>query len=347
MALVKVIVPSYGYAHHLRDCVASVISQEGVETRVLVVDDCSPDDTEAVAGALAAADGRVEYMKNPENLGLIGTANRGLEWAADGDFTVLLSADDLLAPGALGRAARLMEARPEVSFVYGHAPNFASNDELPGAGSRWGDKVWGGRDWIRRRCRIGTNCIASPEVVVRTAAQTAAGPYSAANKNTSDLNMWLRLAELGQVGYVVGAAQAYYRVHEGSMFRTMLSDAGGLTTDLRERLGAFENFFAHSSLPAAEVAELRTLLARALGGEALWEAGRAHDRGDPEAVDALLAFVAEEFPGDADLPGRADFRLRRALGPRASGHFPPFLAARATHRARGHLRWVRWRYAGV
>ena len=76
MALVKVIVPSYGYAHHLRDCVASVVSQEVVQTRVLIVDDCSPDDTEAAAAALVAADERVEYMKNPENLGLIGTANR-------------------------------------------------------------------------------------------------------------------------------------------------------------------------------------------------------------------------------------------------------------------------------
>jgi hypothetical protein len=347
MALVKVIVPSYGYAHHLRDCVASVVSQAGVETRVLIVDDCSPDDTAAVAAEIVAGDARVEYLKNPENLGLIGTANRGLEWAADGDYTVLLSADDLLAPGALGRATRLMEARPEVSFVYGHAPDFATNDALPDAGSHWGNKVWRGSDWIRRRCRVGINCIASPEVVVRTTAQNAAGPYSTANKNTSDLHMWLRLAGLGDVGYVIGAAQAYYRIHEGSMFRTMLSDWGGLTMDLRERLGAFGQYLAGSGLPAAEIAELEALVARAIGGEALWEAGRHYDRGEFEAANALSAFVGEEFPDRDDLPGRADLRLRRALGPDASGRFPPFLAARAMHRARGHLRWVRWRYAGV
>jgi len=39
--------------------VASVLSQDGVDVRVLIVDDCSPDDTPAVAGRLAAADAQV------------------------------------------------------------------------------------------------------------------------------------------------------------------------------------------------------------------------------------------------------------------------------------------------
>ena len=86
MALVKVIVPCYGYAHHLRDCVASIVDQDGVEARVLVLDDCSPDDTEAIGSRLAAADGAGRIPTNERNLGLIATANRGLEWAADGDY---------------------------------------------------------------------------------------------------------------------------------------------------------------------------------------------------------------------------------------------------------------------
>ena len=97
---VSVIVPCYGYADVLEGCVASVLAQEGVDVRVLIADDCSPDDTPLVGRRLAESDGRVTYRRNAENQGLIATANAGLAWA-DGDYVVLLSADDLLVPGSL------------------------------------------------------------------------------------------------------------------------------------------------------------------------------------------------------------------------------------------------------
>ena len=96
---VSVIVPCYRYADVLEGCVSSILEQEDVDVRVLILDDCSPDDTPAVASRLAAADPRVEYRRNEQNLGLIGTANAGLQWA-DGDYVVLISADDVLVPGA-------------------------------------------------------------------------------------------------------------------------------------------------------------------------------------------------------------------------------------------------------
>ena len=52
-----------------------------------------------VGDALARADGRVEFRRHDRNRGHIATYNEGLAWAR-GDYTVLLSADDLLAGGA-------------------------------------------------------------------------------------------------------------------------------------------------------------------------------------------------------------------------------------------------------
>ena len=42
-----------------------------------------------------------------------------------GDYVVLLSADDLLAPGSLSRATALMEAHPSIGFAYGHVETFS------------------------------------------------------------------------------------------------------------------------------------------------------------------------------------------------------------------------------
>ena len=59
MPVVKVIVPCYNYAAYLGECVASILDQDGVEVRVLIVDDCSPDATPEVGRRLAAEDERV------------------------------------------------------------------------------------------------------------------------------------------------------------------------------------------------------------------------------------------------------------------------------------------------
>src|ERR1700676_2500929 len=99
MSQVDVIVPCYQYGHFLRDCVASVLAQEAVELRVLVLDDASADDTAAIGAELAASDRRVEFRRHAVNQGHIATYNEGLDWAS-GDYTLLLDADDLLTPGA-------------------------------------------------------------------------------------------------------------------------------------------------------------------------------------------------------------------------------------------------------
>src|SRR5437763_11679365 len=127
MSRVDVVIPCYKYAHYLRGCGESVLTQEGVEVRVLILDDASPDNTPEVAGELARRDGRVEYRRHAVNRGHIDTYNEGLlEWAS-GDYALLISADDLLAPGALGRAARVMDEHPEVGFTHGRQAFFTTD----------------------------------------------------------------------------------------------------------------------------------------------------------------------------------------------------------------------------
>ena len=103
MASVDVVIPCYNYGHFLRSCVGSVLSQAGVEVRALVIDDQSSDSSQAVGEELAAADPRVHFRRHAVNRGHIATYNEGLlEWAS-ADYCLLLSADDLLVPGARAR----------------------------------------------------------------------------------------------------------------------------------------------------------------------------------------------------------------------------------------------------
>ncbi len=347
LPLVKAIVPCYGYAHLLEGCVRSVLDDQGaVDVRVLIVDDESPDDTAAV-GQRLAADPRVTYRRNAQNLGLIGTANVGLEWAEDSDYVILISADDRLTPGSIGRAVAVMEEHPEVGLVYGHAQYFEDDSDLPEVRTRErGVRVQKGRDWINLRCRSGHSCISSPEAIVRTSVQRRVGYYDPECTHCSDLNMWLRIAAVSDVGYVKGATQAYYRVHADSMLRSMLGSEGGEVADLGERRTAFENFFDRVGGSVQGAGELRDTAQRTLARQALWKASRAYDKGEASGdgekqVEGLVDFALATSTDARQLPEWWGMRLRRRIGSGRSLVFVPFLVTGAAHRVRvsyGHWR---------
>ncbi|MDA0166943.1 glycosyltransferase [Solirubrobacter ginsenosidimutans] len=344
---VSVIVPSYNYGHVVSGCVASVLSQEGVDVRVLVIDDCSSDQT-VVVGERLAQDDRVEFRRHAVNQGLHATANEGLAWA-DGDYVVLLSADDFLAPGALHRAVSVMEEHPNVGMVYGRAPYFSEDSApSPDVGVWRGTDVWKGRDWIELRCRSAHNCISSPEVVVRTSVHREIGVYDPVCHHASDLHMWLRVAAVSDIAYVRGIDQARYRVHADSMLR---SDAGPMI-DLQQRRLAFDRFFEIAGDHVPDAAELHTFARRALARQALWRASRAYDRGLVSGSGAfpvreLIDFALDVYPGARELREWQGLRARRRLGEGRSRWFPLFVATGAGHRLRGHYERIRRERAGV
>jgi hypothetical protein len=347
--LVKVIIPCYGYADSLEACVATVLDQPAVDVKVLIIDDASPDETPAVGTTLATSDGRVGYRRHGENKGLIATANEGLEWARDSDYVVLLSADDLLVPGSLGRAASVMERSPNIGMVYGRAPYWHTGRPLPSTRGRWlGTTVWPGERWIRIRCRSAHNCISSPEVVVRTSVHRRAGTYDPRCYHTSDLNMWLRIAAISDVAFIKGAPQAIYRIHGDSMLRSNPDPM----VDLTERRKAFDFFFASSGQLLKDSDHLRAMAGRALARQALWIASRAVDTGLVEgqgavAVDDLVAFALDVCPDANRLREWRGYRIRRALGSGRSQWFVPFIVTGAAHRALFHARRIRGMAMGL
>ena len=347
MSSVSVVIPCYNYGHFLEDAVTSVLDdQEGVDVRVLIIDDASPDDSAEMARKIAARDSRVEVIVHATNKRNIATYNEGLlEWA-DGDYCVLMSADDRLTPGALRRARDLLDAHPSVGFVYGHSLWIMDGAPLPVARARVrGWSVWAGQWWLERRFRDAENPITSPEVVVRTSLQRRVGGYDARLPHAADMEMWMRLAANADVGFIRGVDQAYYRLHEQNMRKAF--DA---LMDLRERRLVFETILQRYGESLSEARRLPGLVRRALGREALWAAGRAYHRGSSEetsSVDELLAFAVDCWPGASRLPLYRTLELRKSVGPRAMLCAQPFIdSAVFTRRAQWWLRRRSWKYRG-
>jgi glycosyltransferase involved in cell wall biosynthesis len=309
---VDIVIPCYKYGHFLRSCVESVLAQQGVSVRILVIDDASPDDTSEVAQDLAASNRTVEFRRHDINMGHIATYNEGLISWSTADYVVLLSADDLLAPGALKRAVDIMEADKGIGMVYGRTLHFQQESELPKGREGTSDfDYFSGDSWLELRCRAGHNVISSPEVVVRGCVQRMVGGYRPELPHSGDLEMWLRIAAVSNIAYVRDV-QAYYRVHFDSMQRTQFQSS---LTDLIHRKAAFDHFFdRHGFL--TDTAIWKTTVNRTLAREALWDACRAYDRNrlDQVRTDELLRFAADTYPRFSSLPEFASLRRRQRLG---------------------------------
>ncbi|MBV9448234.1 MAG: glycosyltransferase [Streptosporangiaceae bacterium] len=345
MTTVSVVIPCYNYGHYLEDTITSVLDeQKGVDVRVLIIDDASPDGSAEVARKIAARDSRVEVIAHATNKGHIATYNEGLlEWA-DGDYTVLISADDRFTPGALGRARDLLDARPDVGFVYGHPLWFKNGAPLPKARTEpQGWSVWPGHWWLERRFHSIHNLISTQTVVVRTSLQRRVGGYDPQLPHAGDMEMWMRLAANADVGYLRGVDQAYYRIHGQNMYMSY-----NPLMDLSQRRLAYQTVLDRygGELPDAE--RLSALVHRKLGREALWFAARAYDRrrtpGTP--IDDLVAFAFDCWPEVSRLPLYSTLRLRRRIGPRVMPYLQPFVLSAFVHEAVLWRRRQSWRLRG-
>jgi len=305
---VSVVVPCYNYGHFLPACVESILSQEGVEVEVIIVDDASPDGSGEIVEKLAATDDRIVAVRHERNQGHIATYNDGFA-RATGDYNVMLSADDLLTPGSLSRSVALLEAMPNVGFVYGPCRQFCG--EAPSMQETQAKSwlTWSGADWIEARCRSGFNVIATSEVVMRASVMRQVGAYRPELPHSGDLELWMRAATVSDVGFVVGPEQAWYRLHEANMHKTMFDGgtANGQLVDLRERWAAFRMLFENAVVPIPRSSELEAVVRRRLARQAFNTASYAFARG-------FRHFPVSEF---ADLGVQIDPSVTRSGSARA------------------------------
>jgi glycosyltransferase involved in cell wall biosynthesis len=214
-AEVTVIVPLHNYAQHIEEALESVRSQSLAALDLVVVDDCSTDDSLAVARAWitrhAARFTRVLLVRTLANAGLGPTRNVGFAHA-ETPYVLPLDADNRLLPACcetLLGAARSSGA----AFVYPVIRKFGDVNELIGTVPYAPARL------------IGVPYI-DAMALVSLAAWAGVGGYCESRLGWEDYEFWCRMAEAGLNGHNVEHTElAQYRVHRGSMLQTVTETA--------------------------------------------------------------------------------------------------------------------------
>ncbi|QPF86541.1 glycosyltransferase family 2 protein [Bradyrhizobium genosp. L] len=284
MATVDVVIPCYNYGRYLESCVNSVLSQSIADVRILIIDDASTDNSQAVAESIAACDRRVSLLAHPQNMGHIKTYNEGIAWL-ESDYFLLLSADDLLVPGTLERAIRIMDDNPDVVMTYGDGIEW--NDAFPLPAILPSEGNWVRQDLLRDMCGCGANLVVTATAVVRTSAQLAVGDYDIALPHSADMALWLKFAAHGAIAKI-HAAQAIYRRHASNMSEAYYARK---LLDYQQRKAAFDSFFLTTDGLSSDSDALRVKADQKLARLAYWSGVGQLLRGHTVNATALLRFA--------------------------------------------------------
>ncbi len=302
--LVSFVVPCYKLAHLLPECVNSILAQTYRDFEILIMDNCSPDNTPEVAGSFN--DPRVKHIRNEANLGHICNFNKGITLSR-GKYVWLISADDLLrSRHVLERFVDLMERNPCVGYVFCRA--VALRDGKEEGIVQWADcgdedHISNGQTFLARLIR--SNCIVMSSGMVRKECYDKVTLFPLDMPHACDWYLWCVLALHYQVAYL-SEPMVCFRLHEESL-ATLLSreDARIFVADeLRVlwRVGRQAELAGVPSLRGACKASIASRAAQALksglvGGtrpglsEADFEAILRHHVGDLREEEEIRALV--------------------------------------------------------
>ena len=203
--LISVIMPAYNSAAYLPYAIRSVLSQTYRNLELIVVDDASADDTEAILASFS--DPRLCVIRNEKNIGVGAARNRGVA-AASGNWIAFLDADDTWKPDKLEKQMHLLLHHPDAALLY-------TGSRFTDAEGRRVDYVLRVPAQVNRSQLLKQNILSCSSALVRKEYMEKY-PMPDRRDLHEDFAVWIRI--LSEVPYAYGVDEPllYYRLSKTS-----------------------------------------------------------------------------------------------------------------------------------
>ena len=206
--LVSIITPSYNSAKYIAETVQSVQNQTFSNWEMIIVDDCSSDNTEEIIIEIQKTDSRIKFYKLDQNSGSGIARNKGIEQAT-GDYMTFIDSDDIWFPDFIKNSIEAIQ-KSKTPFVFSSYKR--SNEELEFIYS----------DFIVPQKVTYTDILKSNSISCLTAfldIKTLGKKYMPKIRKRQDMGLWLQY--LKEIPYACGIQQteAIYRIRENSLSR--------------------------------------------------------------------------------------------------------------------------------
>ena len=193
--LVSVVMSVYNDAERLAKTLGSILDQEGVELEFIVIDDGSTDETGRILDDWARRDPRLRVV-HQENRGLTRALIRGCKMARGTYIARQDGGGDVSLPGRLAAQVAVMENEPGAVAVSCGTRYLGPAGEVLTEVVRKGDEIQETLEDLYRSRKQGPSC--HPSVLLLRVRYEEAGGYRPAFRVGQDLDLWLRMAEIGR-----------------------------------------------------------------------------------------------------------------------------------------------------
>lgn len=204
-----IIVPLYNYAHHIEQTLQSAAAQSTDDVMILVVDDCSTDQSvDTVLKWMARQTGQkgMTLLRNRKNARLSVTRNTGIDFCAS-EYCFMLDADNIIYPRCIEKHVEALEARPDADAAYSLIEVFEGTRDVIGAGV-----------FIREGLVHGNFIDAM--AMFRRSTLVAMNGYENLRHGWEDYELWLRMIDRQKIAIHIPEILSRYRQHQSSMLRT-------------------------------------------------------------------------------------------------------------------------------
>lgn len=231
--LVSVCIPAYNSAIYIKKTMESVLSQKYENIELVVVDDCSRDNTVEVVRSVD--DPRVRLVQNTDNLGMTGNWNKCLA-EAKGDYIKLICADDILYEDSIKKELSALLKHPEVTLVMSDTALIDENGERTGCFKRYPRSGLLEGKKVAKRALIFKSFFGAPcNTLFPRSSYEKAGGFDPDFPYILDFDMWLRMACLGKI-YVIHEELNGFRVRNDSNTGNLINDDRKTYNDEHRRL---------------------------------------------------------------------------------------------------------------
>jgi glycosyltransferase involved in cell wall biosynthesis len=279
---VSAVIPAHNCARFLPQAIDSALAQEGAAVEVVVVDDGS---TDATPDVLASYAGRIVAIRQP-NRGPSAARNAGIA-ASTGELVAFLDADDTWERGKTRAQVAYLEHHPACALVFcdAYLMDEAGHHLRPLLGAR-------AREVPTGRCLrelFQGNFVLIPGVMVRRSVLDRTGGFDESLRNAEDYDLWLRIAEIAEIG-LVPEPLAAWRKREGQASRQRdamlrgevrvlekaLARSPALRADARRRLARLQDESGWFDLAEGRRGSALRKFLRALRHDPTWEKPYRH-----------------------------------------------------------------------
>lgn len=220
---VSILLPAYNQEKYIEETVESILSQTFTDFEFIILDDASSDRT--AERIQTFEDERITFYQNAENLGSVGTLNKGLALCR-GEYIARIDGDDIAYPERLAKQVAFLDSHSDVGVVGSAVQCFS--DSGMGEVMRYETDS---SALFSSFLLAETSMVAHPAVMMRRCLFEGGIQYSQEHFYAEDYKLWNDLKWHARIGNLPDVLLKY-RIHQSSMSRSKPELQARLRTDI-------------------------------------------------------------------------------------------------------------------